>query len=116
MIIKFNERELKTKIGYNLLHDVFVEEIIVINYRYKRKEGIDYTSLLVDEFLKHSFDVTKTEVNVNSLLSKDKIISATYGVLDRLTVLLLMEIKDIKFKDILFKGKENNSYVFEVIY
>ena len=41
MILSFKEHELKTKIGCNLLHDVFVEKVLLEKYKYYRKEGID---------------------------------------------------------------------------
>ena len=116
MILSFKEHELKTKIGCNLLHGIFVEKVLLEKYKYYRKEGIDYTIFLVEEFLKQSFDMSKQEVRIESLLSKEKIITVTYGVFDKLTVLLLMEIEDLNFKEILFKCKEKDVYQFEVIY
>ena len=116
MIISFNVNELKIKLGCSLMSNVFIEEVLVENYKYKRRDGLDYTFLLLDVFLDKAFQLKKDSVNSDSLISKDKLISITYSVLDKLDILLLMEIKDIIFKDILFKGKENELYNFEVMY
>lgn len=116
MEIKLKKSNLKTIIGCKLLHDTFVEEVLVINYSYKKNKGVNFTSLLIDKFLTYSFGLEVKDINVYSLVSKDKLHSVTYGTLDMLDVLLLNELEDITFKDILFKCEDKDNYIFEVSY
>ena len=51
MILKFDLKELQTRIGCNLIEDNFIERVLIENYTYKRRDGVDYTSLLKDIFL-----------------------------------------------------------------
>lgn len=116
MILKFDLKELQTRIGCNLIEDNFIERVLIENYIYKRRDGVDYTSLLKDIFLSEGFDMVQNDIDINSLIPENKIISITYKVLDMMDVLILSSIKDLNFKNILFKYKENNICYFEVIY
>jgi len=116
MILKFDLKELQTRIGCNLIEDNFIERVLIENYTYKRRDGVDYTSLLKDIFLSEGFDMVQNDIDINSLIPENKIISITYKVLDMMEVLILSSIKDLNFKNILFKYKENNICYFEVIY
>ena len=106
MILKFDLKELQTRIGCNLIEDNFIERVLIENY----------TSLLKDIFLSEGFDMVQNDIDINSLIPENKIISITYKVLDMMDVLILSSIKDLNFKNILFKYKENNICYFEVIY
>jgi hypothetical protein len=55
MILKFDLKELQTRIGCNLIEDNFIERVLIENYTYKRRDGVDYTSLLKDIFLSRLF-------------------------------------------------------------
>ena len=65
MILKFDLKELQTRIGCNLIEDNFIERVLIENYTYKRRDGVDYTSLLKDIFLSEGFQPC-TSVRDNS--------------------------------------------------
>ena len=55
MILSFKEHELKTKIGCNLLHGIFVEKVLLEKYKYyavskiyKDKDIVGYRVLIND--------------------------------------------------------------------
>lgn len=114
--IKINKKELITKLGCNLVCDKFLEEVLVKNYTYTRKQGTPYVKLLSEVFLLSEFNTTPDEININSIISKDKMLTITYSTLEKLDVILLMNIHNLNFKEILFICMEKEVYEFEVIY
>lgn len=115
-IIKIERKELITKLGCNLVCDKFLEEVLVKNYTYNRKQGTPYVKLLSEVFLLSEFNTTPDELNINSIISKDKMLSIVYSTLEKLDVILLMNINNLNFKEILFKCMDKKVYEFEVVY
>ena len=115
-IIKIERKELITKLGCNLVGDKFLEEVLVKNYTYNRKQGTPYVKLLSEVFLLSEFNTTPDELNINSIISKDKMLSIVYSTLEKLDVILLMNINNLNFKEILFKCMDKKVYEFEVVY
>lgn len=115
-IIKIERKELITKLGCNLVCDKFLEEVLVKNYTYNRKQGTPYVKLLSEVFLLSEFNTTPDELNINSIISKDKMLTIVYSTLEKLDVILLMSINNLNFKEILFKCMDKKVYEFEVVY
>ena len=115
-IIKVDRKELITKLGCNLVGDKFLEEVLVKNYTYNRKQGTPYVKLLSEVFLLSEFNTTPDELNINSIISKDKMLTIVYSTLEKLDVILLMNINNLNFKEILFKCMDKKVYEFEVVY
>lgn len=121
-IVSINSNEVSSLLGNKLLHDKDVEEVLIREYSYDRTNGIDYVTMLKDEFLKLGFNATRDEIKSGSIVSDAKFISITYSILDKLDIILLMQVKRIDFKNITFKNSTvdefSNSlmYNFEVTY
>ena len=92
MILKFDLKELQTRIGCNLIEDNFIERVLIENYTYKRRDGVDYTSLLKDIFLSEGFDMVQNDIDINSLIPENKIISITETLLVGIPTMLLLGI------------------------
>ena len=109
MTITITRNELTEYFGNPLMFDVPIEEVLVREYKYNRREGVDYVELLKNEFLKLAFNATKEEINIEAVVSSSKLLTVTYSILEKLDVLLLMrkEYRDID---------SDREYIFEVIH
>lgn len=120
MTITITRNELTEYFGNPLMFDVPIEEVLVREYKYNRREGVDYVELLKNEFLKLAFNATKEEINIEAVVSSSKLLTVTYSILEKLDVLLLMRIEDMLFTDIKYlEYKDIDSdreYIFEVIH
>lgn len=120
MKITITRNELSEYFGNPLMFDIPIEEVLVREYKYNRRKGVDYVELLKDEYLKLGFNATKDEINIESLVPSSKLLTVTYSILEKLDILLLMRIGDLLFTDITYlEYKDIDSdreYTFEVIY
>lgn len=120
MKITITRNELSEYFGNPLMFDIPIEEVLVREYKYNRRKGVDYVELLKDEYLKLGFNATKDEINIESLVPSSKLLTVTYSILEKLDILLLMRIDDLLFTDITYlEYKDIDSdreYTFEVIY
>lgn len=113
MIISIKKEDILIYFG-KMLPDINVEEILVHNYEMKRNKGINYVDMLSKNFLLHMFN--SIELNINSFFTNSVLTSKTYKILDMLDMMLLNQITDFNFKNIVFKNENDIAYNFEVSY
>ncbi len=114
MIISLKKEDILIYFG-KMLPGINVEEILVKKYDMKRDQGINYVDILSKEFLNNMFNSIE-ELNIESFFSKPVITSKTYKILDMIDMILLKEIIDFNFKNIVYKNDDEDNYYFEVSY
>lgn len=113
MIISLKKEDIHIYFG-KMIPDVLVEEVLVHNYELERNKGKNYSDILSKNFLLCMFN--SIELNISSFFSSNTITTKTYKLLDMIDMMLLKEIKDFNFKNIIFKNEDNDKYYFEVKY
>lgn len=98
-----------------MLPNVNVEEILIHKYEMERNKGLNYVEILGDNFLKNMF-TGKTDVSIESFFTKSALVSKTYKILETIDMLLLKDIKDYNFKNIVYDCEDDKKYYFEVQY
>lgn len=114
MIISLKKEDILIYFG-KMLPGINVEEVLVKKYDMKRDQGINYVDILSNEFLKNMFNSIE-ELNIESFFSRSVITSKTYKILDMIDMILLKEMTDFNFKNIVYKNDDEDNYYFEVSY
>ncbi len=114
MIISLKKENILIYFG-KMLPNINVEEILVKKYDMKRDQGINYVDILSTEFLTNMFSSIE-ELNIESFFNKSVITSKTYKILEMIDMMLLQEMEDFNFKNIVYKNDDEDKYYFEVSY
>ncbi len=114
MIISLKKENILIYFG-KMLPNINVEEILVKKYDMKRDQGINYVDILSTEFLTNMFSSIE-ELNIESFFNKSVITSKTYKILEMIDMMLLQEMEDFNFKNIVYKNDDEDKYYFEVCY
>lgn len=113
MKISIQKKDIHIYFG-RFIPDVHIECVLVQNYEYERNKGVNYVELLSNKFLLTMFN--STDLNINSFFSTSTMISKTCKLLDIIDIVLLEQLEDYNFINIVYKDEDEFNYHFEVLY